>query len=159
MYARISRPWSFGSVRNSAPFADHSLYAVWMSATRTLRKALVRLGSGGVVRVTVGLSSVGSPPALRINHVFATFMITGSHSIKTLPSHSDIKNSRERSWSETTKKGVMTKPSFGAGKSSGSISSPPSYLDVTHLRRASVLLSSPGEAHTRPTINTAGEMS
>src|ERR1700730_11261817 len=58
-YARISRPWSFGSVRNSAPFADHSAYAAWISATRTLRKAVVRSGSAGVASVTVGLSSVG----------------------------------------------------------------------------------------------------
>ena len=54
-----------------------------MSATRTLRKALVRFGSGGVVSVTVGLSSVGPPPLLRISQLLATFMITGSRSINT----------------------------------------------------------------------------
>jgi hypothetical protein len=60
-----------------------------MSATRTLRNALVRLGSGGVVRVTVGLPSVGPPPTLRISQLFATFMMTGSRSRSTCPSNSD----------------------------------------------------------------------
>src|SRR5438309_12133914 len=54
-----------------------------MSPTRRFMKALVRFGSDGVVRVTVGLSSVGPPPSLRINHVFASFMITGSRSSTT----------------------------------------------------------------------------
>src|ERR1700694_2889158 len=94
-----------------------------MSATRTLRKALVRFGSGGVVSVTVGLSSVGPPPSLRMSHVLATFMITGSRSISTVPPKIFLWKSRERSWSETTRKCVMTKPSLGAGKSSGFISS------------------------------------
>jgi hypothetical protein len=35
-------------------------------------KALVRFGSRGVSSVTVGLSSVGPPPAFRISQVFAT---------------------------------------------------------------------------------------
>ena len=35
-----------------------------MSLTRMLRKLLTRSGSRGVSRVTVGLSSVGPPPAL-----------------------------------------------------------------------------------------------
>jgi len=35
-----------------------------MSLTRMLRKLLTRPGSRGVSRVTVGLSSVGPPPAL-----------------------------------------------------------------------------------------------
>src|SRR3982074_2886752 len=55
-----------------------------MSATRTLRNAPVRLGSGGVVRATVGLSSVGPPPTLRISHVFAAFMMTGSDELVAL---------------------------------------------------------------------------
>ena len=60
-----------------------------ISATRTLRNALVRLGSGGVVKVTVGLSSVGPPPTLRMSHELATFMITGSRSTRTCPLNSD----------------------------------------------------------------------
>jgi hypothetical protein len=46
-----------GSVRKVAPLADHSRYTVAMSATRTFRKALVRFGSGGVVRVTSGINA------------------------------------------------------------------------------------------------------
>ena len=42
-----------------------------MSATLMFRKALVRLGSGGVVSVTSGLSSVGPPPTLRISQLLA----------------------------------------------------------------------------------------
>src|SRR5213083_2717715 len=75
MYALISRPWSFGSVRNSAPLADHSRYAFLNVRVADIAKALVRSGSGGVVSVTVGLSSVGPPPSLRISHVLATFMM------------------------------------------------------------------------------------
>src|SRR5258708_33677037 len=79
-YARISTSWFFGSERNSTPLADQSRYTAWMSATRTFRKALVRLGSAGVVSVTVGLSSVGPPPTFRMSHELATFMMTGSRS-------------------------------------------------------------------------------
>src|SRR5215831_167530 len=43
----------------------------------------------GVASVTVGLSSVGPPPTLRISHEFATFMMTGSRSRTTLPPSSD----------------------------------------------------------------------
>ena len=60
-----------------------------MSATRKFRNALVRFGSGGVVKVTVGLSSVGPPPTLRMSHVFAIFKITGSRSSTTLASNTD----------------------------------------------------------------------
>jgi len=65
------------------------LVRLLISATRTLRNALVRFGSGGVVRVTVGLSSVGPPPSLRMSHEFETFMMTGSRSMRTWPSKSD----------------------------------------------------------------------
>src|SRR6516225_6734886 len=89
MYARISRPWSLGSVRNSAPLADQTLDAVAMSVTRMLRKALTWSGSGGVVRVTVGLSSVGPPPSLRMSRAFATSRMTGSRSRTTFPPNTD----------------------------------------------------------------------
>ena len=51
--------------------------------------ALVRFGSGGVVSVTVGLSSVGPPPTLRMSQVFAIFKITGSRSSTTFASNTD----------------------------------------------------------------------
>src|SRR5260221_802932 len=37
MYARISRPWTLASVRNSAPLADRILDALARSLTRMLR--------------------------------------------------------------------------------------------------------------------------
>ena len=43
-----------------------------MSATRMLRKLLTRSGSGGVSRVTAGLSSVGPPPTLMMIQLFAS---------------------------------------------------------------------------------------
>jgi len=43
-----------------------------MSLTRKFRKLLIRSGSGGVSRVTVGLSSVGPPPALMTIQVLAS---------------------------------------------------------------------------------------
>jgi hypothetical protein len=46
------------------------------------------VGIGGVVRVTVGLSSVGPPPWFRINQELATLMMTGSRSTTTCPSNS-----------------------------------------------------------------------
>jgi hypothetical protein len=60
-----------------------------MSATLILRNALVWLGSPGVVSVTVGLSSVGPPPTLRISQLFASFMMTGSRSSTTLAPKTD----------------------------------------------------------------------
>jgi len=37
---------------------------------KRIQRIAGRLGSGGVVSQTVGLSSVGPPPSLRINHEF-----------------------------------------------------------------------------------------
>src|SRR3984893_933420 len=89
MYARISRPWSLGSVRNSAPLADQILDAVAMSVTRMLRKAPAWSGSVGVVRMTVGLTPVVPPPPLRMSCAFATSKMTGSRSSRTFPPNTD----------------------------------------------------------------------
>jgi hypothetical protein len=59
------------------------------SATRTLRNPLVNPGSIGVPKLTPGLSSVEPPPVTRVNHVLATFMMTGSRSSSTCPPSSD----------------------------------------------------------------------
>src|SRR5215210_2740306 len=89
-----------------------------MSATRTLRKALVRDESPGGSRVTSGLSSVGPPPTLRINQLLWNFSITGSRSLTTSAPKTLRYHSREVSWSRTTRKWVMITPSRGVGKSS-----------------------------------------
>ncbi len=49
-----------------------------MSATRMLRKLLVRSGSGGVSRMTVGLSTVGPPPTFMMIQPLASATIEGS---------------------------------------------------------------------------------
>jgi hypothetical protein len=54
-----------------------------MSATLMLRNALVWSGSFGGASVTVGLSSVGPPPALRMSQLLAIFRMTGSRSVTT----------------------------------------------------------------------------
>src|SRR5215210_7916078 len=89
-----------------------------MSATRTLRKALVRDGSLGGSRVTSGLSSVGPPPTLRINQLLWNFNMRGSRSLTTSAPNTSRYHSREVSWSRTTRKWVTITPSRGAGMSS-----------------------------------------
>ena len=60
-----------------------------MSATLRFMNALVRSGSGGVASVTVGLSSVGPPPTLRMSQLLAIFMMTGSRSRSTVAPNTD----------------------------------------------------------------------
>jgi len=60
-----------------------------MSATLRFMNALVRSGSGGVVSVTVGLSSVGPPPTLRMSQLLAIFRMTGSRSRTTVAPNTD----------------------------------------------------------------------
>jgi hypothetical protein len=61
-----------------------------MSATRILRKLLTRSGSGGVSSVTVGLSSVGPPPALMMIQLFASATKEGSPSRMVSPPSTSV---------------------------------------------------------------------
>jgi hypothetical protein len=54
------------------------------------RKLLVRSGSGGVSSVTVGLSSVGPPPALMMIQPFARATIEGSPSHTVSPPNTSV---------------------------------------------------------------------
>jgi hypothetical protein len=56
-----------------------------MSATRMLRKLLERVGSGGVSRITSGLSTVGPPPTLMMIHELASCTMDGSPVRTTSP--------------------------------------------------------------------------
>jgi hypothetical protein len=75
---------------NSPPRSRHSSYTARMSATRMLRKLLVRLGSGGVSRMTSGLSVVGPPPALMMIHEFASWTIDGSPVMTVSPPSTSV---------------------------------------------------------------------
>jgi hypothetical protein len=61
-----------------------------MSATRMLRKALVRFGSGGVSSVTVGLSSVGPPPTLMMIQLLARATNEGSPAMTVSPPRTSV---------------------------------------------------------------------
>ena len=52
-------------------------------------KALAWPGSAGGASVTVGLSSVGPPPTLRMSQLLAIFMMTGSRSTTTFAPNTD----------------------------------------------------------------------
>ena len=69
-----------GSVRNPAPFADHSAYAAAMSATLMLRNALAWPGPADGASVTAGLSSVGPPLTLRISQLLTVWVRWDSRS-------------------------------------------------------------------------------
>jgi hypothetical protein len=61
-----------------------------MSLTRKLRKLLTRSGSRGVSRVTVGLSSVGPPPALITIQVLASATTVGVPEKSTRPPSTSV---------------------------------------------------------------------
>jgi hypothetical protein len=54
-----------------------------------LRHGLARPGSAGGASVTVGLSSAGPPPMLRMSQLLASFKITGSRSSTTVAPNTD----------------------------------------------------------------------
>ena len=82
-----------------------------------MRGRLVLLGSGGVSRVTLGLSSVGQTRVLMMIRLLASAAAGGSPSIAILPPGTSVWKRRDRATSSETTKWVSTMLSGGAGNS------------------------------------------